>query len=173
MNPEVQVVVGDERRVSFLEEIFLSMHHAHREVSPIGLTEPDELAWRERQATYASFFATGRAHLLVAEVAGRPVGYALAVERDSSNDTFPLGPTAAELYTLAVLPAHRGQGVATALLDALDERLAGRAITNLTVAVLAGNERALRFYARRGLVAGEVVLYRVAAPYGRPPSSTP
>jgi len=41
-------------------------------------------------------------------------------------------------------------------------------ITDLVVAVMVGNEGALRFYRRRGLVPTEVYLWRITDPIPRP-----
>src|SRR4029077_9060489 len=92
-----------------------------------------------------------------------PVGYALVVWHEGADDTFPLAPRYAELFTLSVAEGARGAGVGGRLLDAVDEALAGEGHPPLTIAVMAGNTDALRFYARRGLVAGEVLLYRFRA----------
>ena len=80
---------------------------------------------------------------------------------DGPDDTFAVGARYAELYSLSVAPEARGGGVGTALMDALDERLTELGIADLSIAVMAGNEDALRFYRRRGLVPVEVVLWRV------------
>jgi ribosomal protein S18 acetylase RimI-like enzyme len=65
-----------------------------------------------------------------------------------------------------VAPEARGGGVGTALMDALEEHLARLGIADLSIAVMAGNDDALRFYRRRGLVPVELVLWRI--PVGRP-----
>ena len=76
------------------------------------------------------------------------------------DDTWPVGAALAELVSLAVAPEARGQGLGTALMDAVDAELERRGVRDLEVAVMAGNDRALRFYERRGLRAGEVLLFR-------------
>lgn len=101
--------------------------------------------------------------MCVARRDGRCVGYAFIVLYRGSDDTFPLGAGYAELYTLAVLPEWRGSGIGTALLDAVDVALADRAIPNLTVAVMSENEAAIRLYRRRGLIPGEVIMYRMGS----------
>lgn len=78
-----------------------------------------------------------------------------------------LGSCFAELYTLAVLPQYRSGGIGTALMDRVEARLHSQGVFNLTVAVMAENDSAIRFYRRRGLIPGELVLYRIDAPYGR------
>ena len=82
------------------------------------------------------------------------------------DDTWPVGQRWAELVSLAVLPDRRGGGIGSALMDAVDAELARRGIADLQVAVMAGNDAALRFYERRGLRAGELLLYRFGAEAG-------
>jgi GNAT superfamily N-acetyltransferase len=73
------------------------------------------------------------------------------------------------------LEQARGSGVGSRLLDAVDDALADEGDPPLVIAVMAGNDDALRFYARRGLAPGEVLLYRFPAARadrasaGRPP----
>jgi ribosomal protein S18 acetylase RimI-like enzyme len=106
--------------------------------------------------------ATGDALVLAARRGGVLVGYAVAHLRDGPDDTFAVGARYAEVFSLSVAPEARSGGVGTALMDALDERLAELGIADLSVGVMAGNEDALRFYRRRGLVPVELFLWRVS-----------
>jgi ribosomal protein S18 acetylase RimI-like enzyme len=63
-----------------------------------------------------------------------------------------------------VAPEARGGGVGTALMDVLDERLDELGIAELSIGVMAGNEDAIRFYRKRGLVPVELFLWRVRRP---------
>jgi ribosomal protein S18 acetylase RimI-like enzyme len=47
-------------------------------------------------------------------------------------------------------------------MDAVDELIAGLDVAALQVAVMADNADAIRLYERRGLVAGEILMYRFA-----------
>lgn len=161
MPAAVAISVGSVDDIPQLREAFLSLHDHHRQTSLVALTEPDERAWKARAATYRQHFDEGRALLHVARIDGRCLGYAFTVLHEGSDDTFPLGAGYAELYTLAVLPGVRGEGIGTSLLDAVDAELAARKIAHLSVAVMACNEAAIRLYRRRGLVAGELVMYRI------------
>jgi ribosomal protein S18 acetylase RimI-like enzyme len=58
----------------------------------------------------------------------------------------------AELATLAVLPEVRGQGVGSALLDAVEARLRDLGIHDMVIAVVTSNRDAMRLYERRGAV---------------------
>lgn len=163
MRATCEIRQGAPSDIPQLRAIFLSLHDHHRTVSAVALTEPDERAWQERAATYEHHFAQERALLHLAHTDAGCVGYAFTILQPGSDDTFPLGAGYAELYTLAVLPQWRGAGVGTALLDAVDAALTGAGIPSLTVAVMAHNDAAIRFYRRRGLVPGELIMYRVGA----------
>jgi ribosomal protein S18 acetylase RimI-like enzyme len=104
--------------------------------------------------------AGGHDFALVARDDGEPVGYAFVHVRPGDDDTWPVGSHIAELVSLAVAPASRGHGVGTALMDAVDAELELRGIADLEVAVMAGNDRARRFYERRGLRLGELLFFR-------------
>jgi GNAT superfamily N-acetyltransferase len=119
-------------------------------------------------ATYLAWFAEQRALLFVASAGGAHVGYALVVWHDGSDDTFPLAPRSAEVYTLSVAEEARGLGVGGRLLDALDRALAAAGDPPLAIAVMAANTGALRFYARRGLLPGELMLYRFGGARAEP-----
>jgi ribosomal protein S18 acetylase RimI-like enzyme len=163
MQAAYDISTGSVRDIPQLRTAFVSLHDHHRRQSTIALTEPDERAWTARASTYEQYFDDDRALLHLARAEGDCVGYAFTVLHPGSDDTFPLGAGYAELYTLAVLPQSRGSGIGTALLDAVDAALADRAITNLTVAVMAENEAAIRLYRGRGLIPGELTLYRIGA----------
>jgi ribosomal protein S18 acetylase RimI-like enzyme len=159
----VEVKTGSVRHIPELRTAFVSLHEHHRALTMLGLTEPNERAWTARVSTYERYFAENRALLHLARLERRCVGYAFTVLHPGSEDTFPLGAGYAELYTLAVLPQSRGSGIGTALLDAVDSALGDRGIPNLTVAVMPQNEAAIRLYRRRGLIPGELIMYRIGA----------
>jgi ribosomal protein S18 acetylase RimI-like enzyme len=159
--PAVDISAGSVSDIPQVRDAFLSLHEHHRRISAVVLTEPDERAWSERVSTYERYFAAGCALLHLARIDGGCVGYAFTVLHPGSDDTFPLGAGYAELYTIAVVPASRGLGIGSALLDAVDAALRDQAIPNLTVAVMCANEAAIRLYRRRGLIPGELILYRI------------
>lgn len=61
----------------------------------------------------------------------------------------------AHLYRLAVRPERRGQGVASALLDAAEERLVGLGAGRLDAMVLDGNELGQAVWRARGFTRQE------------------
>jgi GNAT superfamily N-acetyltransferase len=170
MHEKVTVARAGVETVDDLRPLFLALHRHHRAVAELPLVADDE-AWRARRVTYLAWFAEGRALLFVASAQETPVGYALVVWHEGANDTFPLAPRYAEVYTLSVAEEARGAGVGGRLLEAVDEALADEGDPPLAIAVMAGNTDALRFYARRGLVPGELLLYRFHAARADPASA--
>jgi ribosomal protein S18 acetylase RimI-like enzyme len=55
------------------------------------------------------------------------------------------------LHSIAVGKAHRGEGVGSALIDAIEDRARACGSTRLSFDVSAKNEGARRLYERRGL----------------------
>jgi GNAT superfamily N-acetyltransferase len=72
-----------------------------------------------------------------------------------------------EVEQVYVAPAHRGTGVATALLVKAEELVAGNGYESAWLAVVAGNARARRFYERNGWIDSGLIQYP-AATGGRP-----
>jgi len=126
----------------------LLAHHAA--VAPAMSTRPPDESWRMRRADYERWLAEPGSFALVAEEGGAAVGYAV-VHLIGPDETWVTGERTAELESLAVLPSSRGQGVGSALMHAVDEELRRLDVADLWVAVVAGNDGAMRFYERRGL----------------------
>ncbi len=101
---------------------------------------PDD-AWTPQM--YAAEFTqpASRRRYLVAEEAGAVVGYA--------GMMFTGGPQA-DVLTLAVDPAHWGQGIGTALLCALVDEAGRRGHTEVMLEVRKDNPRARALYLRHG-----------------------
>lgn len=162
MAGEVRVERAGRERLDDLEPLYGALHEHDRDGSPLPLTEPAARAWAARRATYEGHFDAGRALLHLAVGArGRPLGYAFTIVHEAGDDTFPLAPCYAELYSLVVLREARGAGIGTRLLDAVDAALDERGVRSLVVAAMVGNAAAIRLYERRGLVPVEVVMYRL------------
>jgi ribosomal protein S18 acetylase RimI-like enzyme len=159
------VEITDLRDPGELEQLrpaWLALHRHHLEVATYERLNRDaEASWVARRAMYAAGLAHGDHEILVAREAGRLLGYAVVRYAPGADDTFDMPAGHAELVTLSVLPSERGHGVGTALLDEVDRRLVARGGLALAVAVMDGNESALRLYRRRGLVPGETMLWRM------------
>jgi ribosomal protein S18 acetylase RimI-like enzyme len=156
--PHIAFAGSDE--LPEIEQLWRSLHAHHRSVAQVPLLADDDLSWERRSAWYRAQLEAGDAFLLVARAGAAAVGYAFVHVRPGDDDTWPVGAQMAELVSLAVAPDRRGGGVGTALLDAVDAELERRGIADLEVGVMAGNDRAIAFYERRGLRLGEVLLFR-------------
>ena len=92
-----------------------------------------------------------RAFCLIAEISGRPVGYAVWFY---SYSTFS-GRHGMYLEDLFVLPEHRGAGVGKAFLQALAKRCVDEGLRRLDWIVLDWNAPAINFYRSLGAVPSE------------------
>ena len=114
----------------------------------------DAQTWRERRALYAELFAEHDPLLLLGRAEGQLAGYALGYTMPASGtwlaDTWATGDRIGEVESLSVLPAYRGQGLGSRLLEQLHERLREQGAKDLIVGALAGNDDALRLYRRHG-----------------------
>jgi ribosomal protein S18 acetylase RimI-like enzyme len=152
---EVVITRAGDERVDDLEPLWQAMHAHHRAVAghveEVAAFRSPGNSWRRRRAHYERVLAEPDTFLLLAERDGRAVGCALVVV-GGTEASIEVGERVADLDTLSVLPEERGQGLGGLLLDEVYAELRRRGIRELSLAVMEGNEDALRFYARRGLV---------------------
>jgi ribosomal protein S18 acetylase RimI-like enzyme len=146
-------------RLHVLEPLYRALHAHHLQVAQVPLVADPDVSWQRRRRWYREKLAEG-ALLLVAEREAEAVGYALVEFLTGPDDTWPVGDRYAELVSLVVAPGARRQGIGGRLMAAVEQELDAAGVRDLTVSVLTGNDDALRFYARHGLRAGEVVLWR-------------
>jgi ribosomal protein S18 acetylase RimI-like enzyme len=130
----LRIVEGSAGDIPALEPLWVGVHHVHEESMP-------ELAPYD---TVLLLAFDGE------ELVGYALSHILALEETWIGDTWRTGQRIAELESLAVRESHRGQGIGSALLDRIDEALEAQGIRDVFVGTLAGNEGALRLYARRG-----------------------
>jgi ribosomal protein S18 acetylase RimI-like enzyme len=81
--------------------------------------------------------------------ADRLLGYAMIRAADAAG-SWQWGDQVGTLETLVVAGSERGTGAGRELLDAARERMAEWGAQVMTISVIAGNERAERFYRREG-----------------------
>ena len=114
----------------------------------------DETIWRERRTLYEELFRKPDTLLLLASIGDGLVGYALVhvtpVGETWIADTWQTGDRIAELESISVLPEHRGAGVGSALLEAVDREIDTMGVDDAIIGALVGNEGALRLYERFG-----------------------
>jgi predicted cupin superfamily sugar epimerase/ribosomal protein S18 acetylase RimI-like enzyme len=113
---------------------------------------PDELAAVRTSASFRERTLTRIPHTQVALVDGEVAGF-VVVHDD-------------ELEQVYVAAAHRGRGVASALMAAGLRRVAAHGHRRAWLVVAAGNARARRFYEREGWVDAGLVDYAAEGPDG-------
>jgi len=155
-----EIALAGPDELSDVEHLWRSLHTHHHGVTQVTLVDDDDVSWQRRRDWYRGMLTHGEAFLLIARDGGTALGYAFVEIRPGPDDTWPIGDRLAELMSLSVAPEARGRGLGTALMDAVDAELDRRGVRDLEVSVLAGNERARRFYERRGMKLGELLLFR-------------
>ena len=157
----VQLDAGSVELVERLESLWLSLFDHHRAVMQVPLeVVPRGETWPRRRALYRTHLTEDDGFIYLASRDGEPVGYTLVYFRPGYDDTWVSGPRIAEIESLAVAPSERGRGLGSLLLDAVDARLARMGVRDVRLSVMVGNDSAMAFYARRGLVPTLTVLGR-------------
>jgi ribosomal protein S18 acetylase RimI-like enzyme len=152
---DIEVQRGSEADVPDLEPLWVSVHRAHQASMPkLAPYVSDEETWQQRRSLYETLFEKPDTFLFLARSSGMLVGYALGhvigVAEGWTSDTWRTGNRIGELESLGVLPDHRGAGVGSGLMDAVDEEFERIGVRDVIVGVLPGNEGAIRLYERRG-----------------------
>jgi ribosomal protein S18 acetylase RimI-like enzyme len=157
-----RIALAGLERVDELRPLWLQLHHHHASVSRVQPFVDDATSWTVRRKGYVEILGAG-GFVLVAEDDDGLSGYALVKIHEGGDDSWALDDRWGEVWTLVVDELRRGQGIGSALLDAVDAELASRGIHDLMIGVMEGNDAARRLYERRGLVPGWRQLYRVRA----------
>jgi ribosomal protein S18 acetylase RimI-like enzyme len=163
----VNVTRGSAADIPALEPLWVAVHHQHAASMPeLGPYVSDAQTWEQQRAIYEELFAKSSTVLLLAHVDGSLVGYAVAhvmpVRETWIYDTWETGDRIGELEAIGVLPGHRGQGIGSALLDAVDRELEALGVRDVILGVLPGNTDAMRLYARRGFTPTWLYMSRLA-----------
>ena len=151
----MRIVKGGIERIDDLQPLWESLHEHHATVAPhmeqLGPVRHPSESWAMRRELYEDWLAEPDAFVLLAEVDGQPIGYAL-VHLRGPEETWQTGDRIGVLETLAVLPDERGRGVGSALFERIYAELRDLGVSELEVAVISKNAAALRFYERHGLL---------------------
>jgi ribosomal protein S18 acetylase RimI-like enzyme len=144
-------------RMQELEPVWRSLYEHHLALTPhlSDRAKPFERAWQARQRIEAEWRARGEdLFVLAARAEDRYVGYAFVRIRSGTDfaASWDASERLAELVILAVLPDWRGQGVGSALLDAVEARLRELGVQDMVIDVVSTNDDAMRLYRRRGAV---------------------
>ncbi len=151
----MEIVRAGPERIADLQPIWESLSRHHAEVAPeladiLGEVRAPQDSWDVRRALYEEWLAGPDAFALIAKEVGEPVGYAVMHVR-GPEETWSTGRRVAQLETLAVLPGRRGRGIGSALVERMHDELRRMEVGHFTVAVIASNTEAVRFYERLGL----------------------
>ena len=109
-------------------------------------------------SAYASALLAGESNLVLLARDGDDVIGHLVGRLHRGNSLHPA--RVAELESIHVYPDHRGRGVGSLLVARFHEWAEARGVGRASVTAYAGNEGALRFYARHGFAPRSVILDR-------------
>ncbi len=155
MTGNIELRRGSAADLPALQPLWVSVHHQHAQSMPeLAPYVDDDRTWEVRSVLYAELLARPDTVLFLAMAGSVAIGYGLAHVLAAGDtwlpDTWQTGDRIGEIESLAVLPSHRGQGIGSRLLDALETELAAIGIRDLILGVLPGNADAIRLYQRRG-----------------------
>lgn len=120
-----------------------SWQHAYRDLMPADFLAA--LSIDEREARWAGSIAK-KSPVLVAVIDGELAGF-IAIGPSRDQDATPV---MFEIWALYVAPAHWSGGVGRALWLAAREACAANGAKAISLWVIVGNERAIRFYESAG-----------------------
>jgi ribosomal protein S18 acetylase RimI-like enzyme len=146
---------GSIEDVDSLEPLWVGVHHVHAASMPeLAPYVSDAETWAEHRPLYVELFEKPDTTLLLARVDGELVGYALLhvepLRETWVADTWRTGDRIGELESIAIAPSHRGQGIGSALLDAVDREFEALGVADVIIGLLPGNDGARRLYESRG-----------------------
>jgi ribosomal protein S18 acetylase RimI-like enzyme len=153
----LRIVEAGPERLDAVEPLWQALAAHHGAMTPAGLpVRPPEEGWPMRRERYRRALDDG-AVLFLAEDGDDVVGYAFA-RPGTAPETLAI-ERPLEVETVAVLPAARGRGIGTALMDAVDAWARERGIEHLMISVRTANDGARRLYERRGFRAVYETMY--------------
>ena len=166
--PRVVFFEGADR-LDELADLYGELHTHHVGVAPhlghLPPRTPGE-SWTRRRRQYEQWLAVPGAFVALATNEAQsevPRGYAL-VTLAAGYQGWTSGPRVGEIKDLVIRSDARRRGVGSALLEAVEARLANIGVREYRVSVIAPNEDAVAFYESRGLtLVSHVFLGRVGA----------
>jgi ribosomal protein S18 acetylase RimI-like enzyme len=150
----IEIARGSAADIPRLEPLWVAVHHVHQESMPeLAPYVDDTTTWAYHRDLYAELLAQRDSILLLASIDGELAGYGLACVHDVAGtwipDTWVTGARIGEVESLSVSAEHRGAGLGTRLLDALETHLREAGAEDIIIGALPGNP-AVRLYERRG-----------------------
>jgi ribosomal protein S18 acetylase RimI-like enzyme len=150
---------GSRDDVQRLEQLWRALRDHHSTLPAMPPVRSLEDSWEHRKGQYLDWLSEDDYTLLLAERSDELIGYAMLSVAEGAA-TWDLGERTAELETLSVLEAERGNGVGRALTEAAAEIAAEAGAHTVLVGVAHANEGAIRFYEREGFEPFYVLLSR-------------
>jgi ribosomal protein S18 acetylase RimI-like enzyme len=139
--------------VDLVEPLWRSLLDHIRELGSVVPVVPHSESWPRYKALCEELLSDGESFGLGAFRGSELIGYA-TVRIAPADPVWAMGPHYVELAALSVAPGEREHGVGTALFDAVERALLALGIKELVIGVDSVNERARRFYERRGFTIG-------------------
>ncbi|MFI4939475.1 MAG: GNAT family N-acetyltransferase [Burkholderiales bacterium] len=146
---------GNPLKIDVIQADYRNSTHAGALVALLDSYARDPMGGGQELSDYAK-------QNLVAELAKRPSAFSVLafVDGDTAGlancfegfSTFKCRPLV-NIHDLAVLPAHRGRGVAQAMLNHVEEIARERGCCKITLEVLQGNQTAQNLYRKLGFAA--------------------
>ena len=157
--PEVEIIEASAERLDDVGSLWRAMHEYHAEVAgearKVAPFRRAEDSWQRRRGEFERWMRAGDAWLLIAERDGSPVGFAFFRICDA-DWSFETNERMGELEALSVEPELRRWGIGSLLMEEVERRFAAAGVGFIGLAVIAGNEDALRFYERWGMAPSHV-----------------
>lgn len=151
---------GARDDVERLEPLWRALRGHHADLPAMPPARSLEDSWAHRRRQYLDWLSGDGHALLLAERGEEPIGYAVISLGEGGAATWDLGERTAELETLSVLDAERGNGVGGALTRAATELAAESGASTVAVGIAHSNEDAIRFYEREGFRPFYVLMVR-------------
>lgn len=126
-----------------------SWQHAYATLLPADYLA--QLSVAERTALWTNTLPKPHAPVWLAEVAGQVVGF---VSIGPCRDPV-VPPNAYEIWAFYLLPEYWGHGIGQGLWQAVQQALAPLHVPSISLWVICGNERAIRFYEALGFLPDE------------------
>ena len=164
--PGVTIARLSAQHIGLLEPLWRSLLDHIRELGSVVPVVPHDESWPRYRAQCQELLADGESFGLGAFRGGQLIGYA-TVRIAPPDPVWAMGRHYVELAALSVAPGERDQGIGTALFDAVEQVLAALGIQELVIGVDSVNDRARRFYERRGFTIGYHLMHtRLSASAG-------
>lgn len=147
-------------RLHEIEPLWKALQDHHGAISrELGETRRPHESWERRRTNYEGWLKLDGSFLLLAEIDDTVVaGYAF-VRRAEASEMWERDQVA-ELETLSVLPSYRSTGVGRGLMESVFSELKEQGISNISLQVLASNDRGIEFYERLGFKTAFVHMFK-------------